>query len=230
MGWVEAVEAWGAEVEGVVVHLPDNFKDIRQRFSITPTTTPQDAPHLLPLGPWDGCMLANIAMPQDSLLVSSLFKRWHPAISILSTHSLLSRIDTIAMLPSGLPAFYHKKMITLRHVTIGGVSSVSWRFTHYTRWADIVSYRSLMMSDNLPHILQMALSDTNRGARGVNFEPRSSLDVPSLAIGVLSSSLPDRATPVYSGDAVGPDLSCLSSWEQHFCVYAHSVFSKLPVL
>ncbi len=51
-----------------------------------------------------------------------------------------------------------------------------------------------------------------------------------MAIGVLSSSSPDRPTPVYSGDAVGPDLSCLSSREQHFWVYAHSVFSKLPVL
>ncbi len=29
IGWIEAVEAWGAEVEAVVVHLPDNFKDIR---------------------------------------------------------------------------------------------------------------------------------------------------------------------------------------------------------
>jgi hypothetical protein len=171
MGWVKAVEAWGAEVEAVVVHLPDNFKDIRQRISITSTTTPQDALHLLPLGPWDGCMLANIAMPQDSLPVASLFKRWHPAIASLLTHSSLSRIDTIAMLPSGLPAFYHKKMITLHHVTIGDVSSALWRFTHYTRWADIVSYPSLMTSDNLPCILQMALSNTNGGVRGVSFEP-----------------------------------------------------------
>jgi hypothetical protein len=215
MGWVKAVKAWGAEVEAVVVHLPDNFKDFRQRISITPTTTPQGTSSFAP-GPWDVCMLANIATPQDSLLVSSLFKRWHPAIAILSTHSSLSRIDTIAMLPLGLPTFYHKNMITLRHVTIGGVSSGLWRFTHYMRWVGIVSYPSLMTSDNLPCILQTALSDTNGGARGVSFEPRLGLDVPSLAIGVLSSSLSDRPTLVYSGDAVGPDLSCLSYRGQHF--------------
>ncbi len=108
MGWIKAVKAWGVEVKAVVVQLPDNFKDIRQKNSMTPTTTPQDTLHLLPLGPWDGCLLANIAMPEDSLLVASLFKRWRPANAVLSTHALLSRIDTIAMLPLGLPTFYHR--------------------------------------------------------------------------------------------------------------------------
>ncbi len=132
MGWVEAVEAWGAEVESVVVQIPDDFKDIMQKLSITLITTPEDALCLSPLGPWDGCMLANIATPQDSCLVWSLFKRWHPAIAILLTHLSVSRVDTIAMLPSGLPQFYHKNMFTVCHVSIGGVTSASWRFTHYT--------------------------------------------------------------------------------------------------
>jgi hypothetical protein len=47
---------------------------------------------------------------------------------------------------------------------------------------------------------------------------------------VLSFYLGERPIPVYSEDAVGPDLSCLSPWERHFWVNAHSVFSKLPVL
>ena len=74
MGWVEAAEAWGAEVEAVVVHTPDILKDIRQKKSLTPTTTPQDALRLLPLGPWDGCLLANIASELETQLVSALFK------------------------------------------------------------------------------------------------------------------------------------------------------------
>jgi len=40
MGWTEAAEALGAEVEAVVVDVPDNFKDIRRKVSLTPTTTP----------------------------------------------------------------------------------------------------------------------------------------------------------------------------------------------
>ena len=69
MGWVEAAEAWGAEVEAVVVHTPDIHKDIRRKFSLMPTTTPQDALLLLPLGPWNGCLLANIASGLETQLI-----------------------------------------------------------------------------------------------------------------------------------------------------------------
>ncbi len=142
MGWVEAAEAWGAEVEVVVVHTPDILKDSRQKISLTPTTTPQDALRLLPLGPWDGCLLANIALGLESQLISALFKQWRPAVAILSIHALFSRSDTIAMLPTGLPPFYHKKTLTLRHSSIGGVASAAWRFVHYSRWESIISYPS----------------------------------------------------------------------------------------
>jgi hypothetical protein len=74
MGWVEALKAWGAVVEVVVVHPTDEFKDIRHLLTLTPITASQDAHQLLPLGPWDGCMLANLATLKDSELVSSLFK------------------------------------------------------------------------------------------------------------------------------------------------------------
>ncbi len=168
MGWVEALEAWGAADEAVVVQTPDEFKDIRRVLTLTPATTPQDAHQLLPLGPWDGCMFANLATPKDSELVASLFKRWRPAIAILSVHMAISRSDTIAMLPSPLPPFYHKKMITVHHNAIGGVTSASWRFIHYTRWPDTISYPSLMTSDNLPCTLQTALSDTLGASRWGN--------------------------------------------------------------
>ena len=229
MGWVEAAEAWGAEVEAVVVPLPDRFKDIRRKITTTPTTTPQDALHLLPLGPWDGCLLANVGCPDESQLVTTLFKRWRPAIAIVSTHASISRMETLSMLPCGLPAFYHKKMITLRHASIGGVSAASWRFTHYTRWPEVLSYPLLMTSDNLPRTLQTALADTNGAARGVTFDPRLDVQVP-LAIGALSPSSGAKATPVFSSDALGPDLWGLQRQERHFWVLAHSVFAKTSVL
>ncbi len=74
MGWVEAFEAWGVALEAVVVNIPDKLKDIRHLLTTLPITTPQDAHTLLPLGPWEGCMLANLASSQVSDLVSSLFK------------------------------------------------------------------------------------------------------------------------------------------------------------
>ena len=75
MGWVEAAEAWGAEVKVVMVHTPDIRKDIRRKIYLTPTTTPQDALLLLPLGPWNGCLLADIASGLETQLVLALFKR-----------------------------------------------------------------------------------------------------------------------------------------------------------
>jgi hypothetical protein len=122
MGWVEELEAWGAAVKAVVVQTPDDFKDIRRVLTLMPAITPRDAHQLLPLGSWDGCMFANHATPEDSELVASLFKQWRPAIAILSVHLAISRSDTIAMLPSPLPPFHHKKMITGHHNAIGGVS------------------------------------------------------------------------------------------------------------
>jgi hypothetical protein len=224
LGWVEALEAWGAAVEAVVVHSTDEFKDIRRLLTLMPATTPQDAHQLLPLGPWDGCMLANLATPKDSELVASLFKQWCPAIAILWVHLLISRSDTIAMLPSALPLFYHKKMITVHHNTIGGVTTASWRFIHYTRWPDTISYPSLMTGDNLPWTLQTALSDTFGVPRGATFESQMGLD-PSMGIGFLSSSSKGRRIPVFLGEAVGTDLSIIPYREQHIWVRAHSVFS-----
>jgi hypothetical protein len=133
MGWVEAAEAWGAEVEAVVVHSPDIIKNIRRKNSLTPTTTLQNALLLLlPLGPWNGCLLANIAPGLETQLVSALFKQWRPAVAIILIHASFTRSDTIAMLPMGLPPFYHKKTLTLCHASIGGVTSAVWRFVHYS--------------------------------------------------------------------------------------------------
>ena len=132
IGWIEVVEGCGASLEAVVVDSPDPFKDIRGLISAATSTTSYDAYHLLPLGPWDGCMVANLATSQDALMVATLFKRWRPAIVILSIHGGLSRNETLALLPSGLPPFYQKKMITVRHANVGGVTSATWRFVHYT--------------------------------------------------------------------------------------------------
>jgi hypothetical protein len=116
----------GAVVKAVVVDNPDPFKDIRGLVSSTKTTTSRDAYSLLPFGAWDGCMVASLTSFQDSDVVATLFKRWHPAIVILSVHGSLSRNDTLALLPSGVPSFYQKKMITVCHKNVGGVTSASF--------------------------------------------------------------------------------------------------------
>ena len=142
----------------------------------------------------------------------------------------MSQLDTISMFPSALPAFYQKKMITICHQDIGGVRSARCRFIHYTCWQGVQSCPSLMTRDHtLPRTLQTALSDTIGATRGRTFELRTGLDPPK-AIGVLSSSPQACPKLVYSGDAVGPDLSTIPLRDWFIWVWAHSVFSMTPVL
>ena len=75
----------------------------------------------------------------------------------------------------------------------------------------------------------MALSNTIGAMRGKTFEPQTGLDPPE-AIGVLSSSPQAHPKLVYSGGAVGSDLSTIPLWDWFIWVWAHSVFSKTPVL
>jgi hypothetical protein len=123
LGWVEALEAMGVWVEVAVVDSPDSSKDIRSLVTSTTTTTSHDAYLLQPIEPWDGCMFANLTTTQDSEMVANLFKQWRPAIVVLLVHASLSRNHTLAMLPSVVPGFYQKKMITVHHTHIGGVTS-----------------------------------------------------------------------------------------------------------
>ncbi len=87
LGWVEALEAMGVWVEVAVVDSPDSSKDIRSLVTSTTTTTSHDAYLLQPIEPWDGCMFVNLITIQDSDMVATLFKRWRPAIVVLSVHA-----------------------------------------------------------------------------------------------------------------------------------------------
>ena len=105
----------------------------------------------------------------------------------------------LAMLPGGLPSIYRKRMFTIHHNAIGGVTFASWRFIHYTRWEDMISYPLLMTRDPLPRTFQTALSDTFGAARGATFESQEGLD-PSMGIGFVSYPSKGRRVSVFSGD------------------------------
>ena len=61
IGWMEVLESWGGCLEALVVDIPDCYKDIRHLLNPMPTTMPDKALLLPPLGPWDGCLFANLA-------------------------------------------------------------------------------------------------------------------------------------------------------------------------
>jgi hypothetical protein len=51
-----------------------------------------------------------------------------------------------------------------------------------------------------------------------------------MAIGVISSSPGRTNILVFSGDAIGPDLSVIPFWDVHLWVQAHSVYLKASIL
>ena len=135
LAWVQVLEEWGAHVEAVVEDIPQSLKDFRRLVTSTaPPITTSQALVLEPRGPWDGCMFAHVQFPKDTFLVATLFKRWRPAIVIISLRASMTRLEALSCLPLDLPACYHKKMITCHHTAVGGVTTAVRRFVHYTRW------------------------------------------------------------------------------------------------
>ncbi len=229
LGWVKVLEGWGTEVEAVIVSSLDHYKNIRALVTTTPTTALHLGYHLPPCGPWDGCLAANVLTSEDAQVTSILFKRWRPAVGILSSPGTLSRSKTLRLLPVGLPSFYQKKIITVHHPGIGGVTPSTWRFVFYSRWIDVMPTPSIMTGQALPRTLQTALSDVVGASGECNFEYQEGVQPPK-AIGVVTSSGTWNSSPLFGGDALGPDLHALPFKEVHFWVRAECVYSRTPVV
>ncbi len=120
IAWAQVLEDWGTSIEGVVEGILDPIKDIRHLVSKLPTITLQEALLLEPCGPWDGCLFANILNPQDLKLFATVLRHWRPAIAVILMGYLLSKADTISLLPINVPPNYKKRMITVVHTAIGG--------------------------------------------------------------------------------------------------------------
>jgi hypothetical protein len=230
LAWVQVLEDRGGYLEAVVEDTPLLSKDIRQLVtSATPSSTISQALDLEPRGPWDGCMFAHAPSPKDIALAGTLLKRWQPAIAILSLGASMARSEALCCLPSDLPAFYHKRMMTYHHTAIGGVTTTVRHFVHYTRWNCVQSCPSLMTSDVLPRMFQTALADTYGPSGGGSFKAREGMTL-TESIGVLANSSGTTSVPVFSDDKLGPDLALLPFENIRFLVLAHSVFSKQLVL
>jgi hypothetical protein len=229
ISWVQILEDWGASIEAVVEDILDPIKDISHLLSNLPTITLQQALVLALRGPWDGCMFANIHTSNDAKLFASLFALWRPASAVISTLFGLSKADTISLLPKDVLPIYKKRLVTVLHTAVGGVTVASCRFAHYMRWTDAILWPSVMTSYVLPWMLQTALADMYGASQGASFEPRAAM-IPPEAQGVLSSSTGHALLPVYFSNQWGLDLSLIPFKDVLIWVQAHLVFSKVPVL
>jgi hypothetical protein len=145
----------------------------RLTATTVPITTQRDAHTLLPLGPWEECMLANLASPQDSDLVAAgrtlrmMVTSYHDPVDtwlgFTSGHYFNAAISITRFLPE--EDDHH---MPPRHR--GGHGS-KVEVYNYTCWLGVHSYPLLMTRDTLPRTLQTALSDTIGATRGRTFEP-----------------------------------------------------------
>jgi hypothetical protein len=174
-------------------------------------------------------MFANIHTSDNAKLFASLFACWRPAIAVISMHAGLLKADTISLLPKDVLPIYMKRLVTVPHTAVGGVTVASRRFAHYMRWTDAILWPSLMTSYVLPQTLQTALADTYGASQGASFEPRAAMILPEVR-GVLSSSTGHALLPVYSSNQLGLDLPLIPFKDVLIWVQAHSVFLKVPVL
>ena len=133
------------------------------------------------------------------------------------------------MLAVGLLSFYQKKIITVHHLGVGGVTSTTWRFVVYLRWIDVMPTSSIMTGQVLQQTLQTALSDVVGASGECNFEYREEVQPPK-AIGTVTSSGSWDSSPLFSGDTLGPYLHVLPFMEVHFWVRVECAYSKTPVV
>jgi hypothetical protein len=101
----------------------------------------------------------------------------------------MTRSEALRCLPSNLPTFYQKRMMTYQHTAVGGVTTTKRHFVHYTRWNYVQSCPSLMTSDVLHRTLQTALADTYGPLGGGSFKAREGM-TPTKSAGVLAKQHP----------------------------------------
>ena len=131
-GWTEAAHLWGAQVEVVVHRNYDNHalsKIFNQPESCDVTTASRSFNDTLP---WDGILLATVAIRSDAKIVDRLFSLWQPLIAILAFPLALNRAQRAMFMPSQTDP-YQVKSYTIRHADICGLTQTSWRFVHLSR-------------------------------------------------------------------------------------------------
>ena len=226
LGWVEAAEAWGCNVEAVVVKpLREMSKIIHlvSRFTITSVATALTMP---PMGDWNGLMLATVCSEEESSLANRMLHAWQPWIVIFAYPPHLSRSRVLRLGPHPRSS-YEKKTIKCRHTDVGGVTNSSWTLLHFSRLHTQPSRPSLMTMNVYPRPLQTALDDTVGGRwcdHQDSFELRD--DLGDNVLGTVVDRKDGRTRSLYSADRVGPDISTMAEEDRFFWVSAASVRSK----
>ena len=84
LGWLEAAEAWGCNMEAVVVSPLCKLNKVINLVSRSTATSVSTALSMAHMGNWDGLLLAAVHDEAEASLVDCLFGAWQPWIAIIS--------------------------------------------------------------------------------------------------------------------------------------------------
>ena len=235
-GWGEAAVIWGGHVEAVIHRHQTNIK-IHQLFKLPkPISVAKALSSLSPPAEtsWNGIMLGTIRDEEDAADAAKLFKDWQPLIAIFAVPVSIPRQEQdpwIKNIQASTSGYYNRKVFTLSHSAIGGVTTTRWRFTHLTRQSTLgeLPKQAIMMAPQFSRPLQTALQDTIGGSslKNVVFEKAATV-APlhgSSIVGFATKKIDGIKAPVYDSAGAAPDIGALAKKEQRIWVHANSVFS-----
>ena len=230
LAWVEAAEAWGCGVEAVVVGSSRELSEVIHLVSLSTTTTVSEALLLPPVSNWNGLLLSTVCSAEDAALVFRMFENWQPWIAIVAFPSDFTRRKMAALIPA-INSKYSRRLYTIKHHQVGGVTSSVWHIGHWNRMTNQACRPSLMTMEFFPRPLQTALDDTKGGrlrSQIKTFETQG--DSANEIVGTLQAGSSRETRVVYSATKVGPDISRMQTAERRFWVEAATVMSPCPMI
>ena len=231
LGWLEALQLWGASVE-VFVCQGGNIKHLIERLYPDVHVAPlAQSLEILPYHSWDGLALGTISSESDAQDFKSLIKAWDPSLVIMSGHASISRSKFHQWTDLKEMGYERTASHRCSHQKFGGVTASSWKlaFSWKGSHAEIDLSVDRMTAALYPRCLQTALDDTlgpDNSRRQLDLGLQGSIDKMEGTIGLV-----DKSEIVMGGDGIGVDLAKLDKTRlRRLWVLAVSVFSKRKIL
>ena len=155
--WVDLSFQWGACVEAVIATNEQLSSLLKSRFQVR-TTSPTQAVHLPPHGPWHGIVFTTLHTEEERKFFQKLFDAWLPGEVLIAVHGKLSRKELATYVPAHTER-YHFKTSKATHSAFGGATESVWNFIHLVKMGSPIVIKTLMTGKHYPQSLQASLDE-----------------------------------------------------------------------
>lgn len=127
LGWLDAVELWGASVEGVISQRGNIKHLVETLYSDVYVAPLADGLRMLPHRSWNGIVLSTIETVDDAIMLTELVETWGPAIVLTAGHSSISRPKFHEWTNLADIGYEGKVQHRCCHQDFGGVTTSKWK-------------------------------------------------------------------------------------------------------